>query len=315
MRWEYAYAFQRFIREDLERTLHELSIPGFLGSEVFRHPSPDRIGFSTIATEGGETEEEEAGEAKEEAPTHREIDMEEGRVQSEDMRRRHASGSSSHRRRSRLRMGTMESHDVEYFVVLLRFSSLDDLESWLHSEQRQRVVAQCEPVLSEMLASPADFRVFPSRSILLPADSGPARPIHDALSATFDAEPSQRGLSPPVWKTAFLSSFAAFFVVWPEYVVLNPMLAPRLNGVPVLVGLVNVAILLPLMIYVTSPALNFVLHAWLAEPRIVPHKEPWRSLDQGLPSLRWKVALALLYYIPVLSIAIVSTVRWCSQCT
>eukprot|EP00762_Andalucia_godoyi_P003048 ANDGO_04110.mRNA.1 hypothetical protein len=181
-------------------------------------------------------------------------------------------------------LGEDGSGDESEYVLIYRFDSYDALDVWLRSEQRRTILQSMKP----MLAGRSRIQVQQ------------AEVVHDAFSSLFGDRHNQlQGRPPPIWKSVVLSVFSVFFALWPLAVYLLPATSSSSNDVlahKFVSALVLIAAAVPFLVYVTSPFMNMLFFQWLITPRPVFASEPWKSLDQGLPSAWHQLALSILYF-------------------
>ena len=118
---------------------------------------------------------------------------------------------------------------------IFRFASVDQLEVWMTSEKRQRLLSET----NTFCAAAPEYNRFESLEFMFPmSDAGrpPSRPKMALVTFT--------GLIAPV-----------YFI--------PPLIAEHVTSQPLLVTLTSLAVIVPTMVYAIMPALTKLVKPWL----------------------------------------------------
>ncbi len=124
---------------------------------------------------------------------------------------------------------------AQYYTCIFRFDSLDNLEPWMQSEERNRLLSELKGVV---ISTP----VFQRHSEIQSYDT------------SSNMEPSRH-------KMALITFFSIWLLV---HIIMN-YLHPLLSGPALFKEMVVVAIIVYLMTYVVMPPLVMLLSKWLTK--------------------------------------------------
>jgi antibiotic biosynthesis monooxygenase (ABM) superfamily enzyme len=168
-------------------------------------------------------------------------------------------------------------------VIYCTFANISYLNEWLLSPRRKVLMKELQPLLVKPdVVQIAKDRILPDA-------------FTDLVIAQGQCVPT---LPPKKWKVWWLTTLALFTTIrWtrstlPYYYAVWGLHQPQL------VILVGTAMSTFLNSYIMVPLLLFLFHPWMQRHphEQSEHREPWRTLDNGIQSLWIKAALTFLLY-------------------
>jgi len=180
----------------------------------------------------------------------------------------------------------IENPSLGNYVILIWFRTIDDLNEFMESPIRQRMVRKIRPLLQT-----------PSRIQLLKE-----RDLPDAFTDLLNPHGQPVPQRPPKkWKVWFLSTLSIYLVVRFTNNAL-PHYLSEWNLIDVhdrLQTIVTVSINVFLNSYLMTPFVNMIFGLWLVRPARDEEgdlDEPWRTLNDGFRSMWGKAAICLVFY-------------------
>lgn len=177
--------------------------------------------------------------------------------------------------------------DGVLFSTSLMFEDIDSLNEWMVSPRRKVYMSELK-----------DFLLVPNVERL-----GMNRDLPDAYTDLVSQQgasvPSKANL-PKKWKVWWLTLISLFISSnWTDHFMAYYYEFWGLNNAHTqLLRLVSIGVTVFTNSYIIVPLLLFLFAPWLKRKKHekIEMKQPWRALNEGLPSLRWKCALTFAFY-------------------
>lgn len=134
------------------------------------------------------------------------------------------------------------------YVIVLKFSTYDQVKAWATSPERQEWLERAEPLTQDTTVQ-----------------------VVSGLEAWFTLPGQQRRPAPPRYKMALLTTAALYPLLLLSGVTLEPLFAPLPDPIGLLI---STSILVTLMTYLIMPRVTALLKGWLyPSPRRDPFSE------------------------------------------
>lgn len=173
------------------------------------------------------------------------------------------------------------------FSNSLMFEGVDSLNEWMLSPRRAILMAE----LRDFLLVPNVERIRMDRDL---PDA-----YTDLVSQQGRSVPTA-GRGPKKWKVAWLTIISlSLSKIWERHVSRYYLEFWGLNNAHILLTrLVSIAVCTFLNSYIMVPLLLYIFAPWMIREKHekMETKEPWRTLNEGLPSMRRKCALTFAFY-------------------
>lgn len=167
--------------------------------------------------------------------------------------------------------------DDEPHSAIFRFADLTTLHTWMHSQEREQLLLQLNPLLS------ATDKWTATKGRRLPD-------LFTDMFASTDGAPLRH---PPKWKIVILVTGSLWLVA--TYNTTPQILLARGNN-PYLVWLIAIYMNTFLETYIMTPLLKHVFEQWLVKPRpAYVQSQPWKFFDEGTSKRGGQLMVVLTY--------------------
>lgn len=174
--------------------------------------------------------------------------------------------------------------DGDRQVIIVKFESIDALNEYMSSPARRKLMKKLEPLLRR------------PDSLQLQKDRNLPDAFTDLLTRQGECVPT---LLPKKWKVWWLTTCGLFFVI-----LINEVVLPYYFGVwgldiahARLRAFVSALFTTFFNSFVMTPFLLMIFSDWVKrKPSENDTKEPWRTLNDGLPNIWWKVFVTVAFY-------------------